>query len=355
MNHPVLSSLFSTDLAIDLGTANTLIFAKGRGIVVDEPSVIAFNKKTGVMEAVGTEAKDTIGRTPESIDALRPMKAGVIADFRAAQHMLSCFLKKAHDRKWLISPRVIIGVPSDITPVERRAVLDSVYRAKAREVYLVDQVVMGALGAGLQISEPGGNLIVDIGGGTSDVAVISLSGVVYSRSLRIAGEAMDAAIIDYLRNKYNLLIGARTAERIKINIGSAHPLKSNLQAEVRGRDLRQGIPAMVIVNDEEIRNALDPVISEIISGIRLALEHTPPELSGDIADRGIVLNGGGALLRGLDERIRLATGLPVLVAEDPLTTVVTGAGKMLNDFPLLQRMSRNVGFHVCDAMSFSAA
>jgi rod shape-determining protein MreB len=341
MNYPALSGLFSTDLAIDLGTANTLVFAKDKGIVIDEPSVVAINKRTGQIEAVGAEASAMIGRTPGGIEALKPMRDGVIADFSGAERMLNFFVRKAHDRKWLVHPRIIIGVPSEITPVEKRAVLDSAFRAKAREVYLVDQAMMGALGAGLPITEPGGNLIVDIGGGTTDVAVISLSGVVYARSVRVAGNAMDAAIIEYLKHKHNLLIGDRTAERVKISVGSAHPIHSQLQTEVKGRDLHLGMPKAVTVSDGEIREALAPVVAVIIAAVRNALEHTPPELSGDISERGVVLTGGGAFLRGLDARIRHATGLPVAVAAEPLTSVVTGTGKMLNDLTLLRRMSMN--------------
>jgi rod shape-determining protein MreB and related proteins len=341
MNYTALSGLFSTDLAIDLGTANTLVFAKDKGIVIDEPSVVAINKRTGQMEAVGEEANAMIGRTPGGIEALKPMRDGVIADFSGAERMLNFFVQKAHDRKYLVHPRIIIGVPSEITPVEKRAVLDSAYRAKAREVYLVDQAMMGALGAGLPITEPGGNLIVDIGGGTTDVAVISLSGVVYARSVRVAGNAMDAAIMDYLKHKHNLLIGDHTAERVKINVGSAYPVGSQLQTEVKGRDLQLGMPKTVTVSDGEIREALAPVVSVIISAVRNALEHTPPELSGDIFERGVVLTGGGAFLRGLDAKIRHETGLPVAVAAEPLTSVVNGTGKMLNDLRLLRRMSMN--------------
>ena len=341
MNYPALSGLFSTDLAIDLGTANTLVFAKDKGIVIDEPSVVAINKRTGQIEAVGADASAMVGRTPGSIEALKPMRDGVIADFSGAERMLNFFVRKAHERKWLVHPRIIIGVPSEITPVEKRAVLDSAFRAKAREVYLVDQAMMGALGAGLPITEPGGNLIVDIGGGTTDVAVISLSGVVYARSVRTAGNAMDAAIIEYLKQKHNLLIGDRTAERVKISVGSAHPTGTQLQAEAKGRDLLSGMPKSVTVSDGEIREALAPVVAVIIAAVCNALERTPPELSGDIAERGVVLTGGGALLRGLDAKIRHATGLPVVVAAEPLTSVVNGTGRMLNDWALLRRMSMN--------------
>jgi rod shape-determining protein MreB and related proteins len=341
VNYPSLSSLLSTDLAIDLGTANTLVFAKDKGIVIDEPSVVAVNKRTGQIEAVGTEAKAMIGRTPGGIEALKPLKDGVIADFSGAERMLTFFVQKAHNRNWMVRPRIVIGVPSEITQVEKRAVLDSAYRAKAREVYLVDQAMMGAIGAGLPVTEPGGNLIVDIGGGTTDVAVISLSGVVFSRSVRTAGNAMDAAIVDFLKRKYSLLIGDRTAENIKISVGSAHPVERKMQMEVKGRDFVEGMPKSVTVNDDEIREALSPIVSVIIAAVRNALEVAPPEISGDISERGVVLTGGGALLRGLDLKIRHETGLPVSIASEPLTSVVTGTGQILNDLKLLRKMSMN--------------
>jgi rod shape-determining protein MreB and related proteins len=341
MSLPALSGLFSTDLAIDFGTANTLVFAKNRGIVIDEPSVLAMNRRTGQIEAVGTEANEMVGRTPLDIEAVKPMRDGVIADFSGAERMLNFFVRKAHQRNWLVHPRIIIGVPSEITPVERRALLDSAYRARAREVYLLDQAMMGALGAGLPVTEPGGNLIVDIGGGTTDVAVISLSGVVYSRSVRTAGNAMDSAIIEHLKRKHTLLIGDRTAERVKIGIGSAHPAGNPVNMEVKGRDLHRGMPRTVSVNDGEIREALAPAVGVIVAAVRNALENKPPELCGDICERGVVLTGGVALLRGLDARIREATGLPVSIAADPLTCVVNGAGQMLGDLKLLRKMSMN--------------
>jgi rod shape-determining protein MreB len=341
MNYPTLSGLFSTDLAIDLGTANTLVFARDKGIVIDEPSVVAINKKTGQVEAVGNEANAMIGRTPGGMEALKPMRDGVIADFSGAERMLNFFVKKAHQRNWMVHPRIVISVPSEITQVERRAVIDSAYRSKAREVYLVDQSMMGAIGAGLPIEQPGGNLIVDIGGGTTDVAVLSLSGVVYSRSVRMAGNAMDAAIVEYMKAKYNLLIGERTAEKVKVEIGSAYPGNGNSKMEVKGRDLIKGMPRSVTAGDGEIREALSPVVAVIIAAVGNALERTPPELSGDISERGLLLTGGGALLRGLDEKIRQVTGLPVSIAADPLTAVVNGAGKMLNDMKLLRKLSVN--------------
>jgi rod shape-determining protein MreB len=326
-------------LAIDLGTANTLVFAKGKGIVVNEPSIVAINKTTGGVEAVGKEAKEMLGRTPGNIVAIRPMKDGVIADFKITERMLNYFIQKAHGRKMLVHPRIVIGVPSEITQVEKRAVIDSAYRAKASEVFLVEQAMVAAIGAGLPITEPSGNMIVDVGGGTTDVAVISLSGIVYSRSVRVAGNEMDDAIMQYLKRKYNLLVGERTAEHIKCNIGSAYPLDKPITMEIKGRHLIEGVPKTITVEDSEIREALSESVATIINAIRVALERTPPELSADISDHGIVLTGGGALLKNLDARIREETGLPVSIAEDPLASVALGTGKMLTDFKLLRRIA----------------
>jgi rod shape-determining protein MreB and related proteins len=334
-----LFSMFSSDLAIDLGTANTLVYAKGKGIVVNEPSIVAINKNTGEVEAVGKEAKEMLGRTPGNIVAIKPMKDGVIADFKVTEKMLNYFIQKAHNRKMLVHPRIVIGVPSEITQVEKRAVMDSAYRAKASEVHLVEQAMVAAIGAGLPITEPSGNMVVDIGGGTTDIAVISLSGIVYSRSVRMAGNQMDEAIMNYLKRKYNLLIGERTAEQIKIEIGSAYPLDKPLTMEIKGRNLIEGVPKTITIDDSEIREALSECISTIMNAIRVALERTPPELSADISDRGIVLTGGGALLKNLDKRIREETGLPVSIADDPLASVVLGTGKMLSDFKLLRKIS----------------
>jgi rod shape-determining protein MreB len=339
MNLRSLFSLFSSDLAIDLGTANTLVFAKGKGIIVNEPSIVAINKNTGDVEAVGREAKEMVGRTPGNIVAIRPMKDGVIADFKVTERMLNYFIQKAHGRKMLVHPRIIIGVPSEITQVEKRAVIDSAYHAKASEVYLVEQAMVAAIGAGLPITEPSGNMVVDIGGGTTDVAVISLSGIVYSRSVRVAGNAMDDAITQYLKRKYNLLVGERTAEQIKIQIGSAFPLEKPLTMEIKGHNVLEGLPRTITVDDSEIRDALAESVATIMNGIRVALERTPPELSADISDRGIVLTGGGAMLKGLDRRIRQETGVPVSIAEDPLASVVLGTGKMLTEFKLLRRIA----------------
>ena len=338
MNLRSVFGFFSSDLAIDLGTANTLVFAKGRGIVVNEPSIVAIDKNTKRVYAVGREAKDMLGRTPGDIVAIKPMKDGVIADFDITEVMLKYFIKQAHSRNHLISPRIVIGIPSEITQVEKRAVQESALRAKASEVYLVEQAMAAAIGAGMPITEACGNLIVDIGGGTTDIAVISLSGIVYSRSVRIAGNEMDEAIIQYIKRRHNLLIGERTAEMIKIQLGSAAPLEPSLTMEIKGRNLIEGVPKTVTITDEEIRNALSDGIGIIINAIKVALERTPPELSADIMDRGIVLTGGGALLKRLDKRLAAETGLPVFIAEDPLSSVVIGTSKMLTDFKLLRRI-----------------
>jgi len=307
--------------------------------VVNEPSAVALDERTGEVQAVGKEAKEMLGRTPTHIRVVRPLKNGVIADFKVTEKMLSYFIQKAQQRKTLVHPRIVISVPSEITEVEKRAVAESAYRAKAADVHLVEQAMMAAIGAGLPVTEPGGNMVVDIGGGTTDVAVISMSGIVYSRSLRIAGNHMDEAIANYLKRKYNLLIGERTAEQIKIEIGSAHTLGKPLTIEIKGRSLIEGVPKTVTVNDSEIRETLSESVSTIVSAIRAALERTPPELSADVSDRGIVLVGGGALLKNLDKRIREETGLSVCIADDPLCCVVLGAGKILNDFRLLRKIS----------------
>ena len=332
-------SLFSNDLAIDLGTANTCVFARGQGIVLNEPSIVAVNNVNDQIEAVGTEAKEMLGRTPGSITAIRPMRDGVIADFDAAEKMLGYFIKKSHGRKRFIRPRLVIGVPSEITQVERRAVKDSAYRAKASEVHLVEEGMAAAIGAGLPITEASGNMIVDIGGGTTDIAVVSLAGIVYSKSVRVAGNAMDEAITQFVRREHDLLIGERTAEKIKIELGSAAPLFPPKQMEVKGRHVLEGKPTSIILNDQEVREALAEPVRMILRAVRDALERIPPELSADVCDRGIVLSGGGALLQNLDERLRSETGLPVQVAEDPLSSVVLGAGKMLSDFELLRKVS----------------
>jgi rod shape-determining protein MreB len=333
-----LLSLFSADLAIDLGTVNTRVYAGGKGIVVNEPSAVALDNRTGEVQAVGKEAKEMLGRTPGNLRVVKPMKDGVIADFKVTEKMLNYFIQKAHQRRTLVHPRIVISVPSEITQVEKRAVTDAAYRAKAAEVHLVEQAMMAAIGAGLPVTAPGGNMVVDIGGGTTDVAVISLSGIVYSRSLRIAGNHMDEAIANYLKRKYNLLIGERTAEQIKIEIGSAYTLDKPLTMEIKGRSLIEGRPKTITVDDSEIREALGESVSTIVSAIRMALERTPPELSADISDCGIVLAGGGALLKNLDKRIREETGLPVCIADDPLCCVVLGTARILNDFKFLRRI-----------------
>jgi rod shape-determining protein MreB len=321
-----LFSMFSNDLAIDLGTANTVVYAKNKGIVLNEPSIVAINKITNRVEAVGREAKEMLGRTPGNIVAIRPMKDGVIADFDTTEQMLKYFIKKAHNRDYLISPRVVIGVPSEITQVEKRAVKESALRAKVSEVYLVEEAMAAAIGAGLPITEPSGNMIIDIGGGTTDIAVISLSGIVYSRTVKVAGDEMDEAIIQYIKRKHNLLIGERTAEQIKIEIGSAFPLDKEMTMGIKGRNLIDGIPKNIQITDTEIREALSDCITTIINALRVALERTPPELSADIVDRGIVLTGGGALLKNLDKRIMEETKLPVFIAENPLFGVALGTG-----------------------------
>jgi len=337
-----LFSIFSTDLAIDLGTANTLVFVKGKGIVINEPSVVAVHKnpRTGKDEvwAVGEEAKQMLGRTPGSIRAIRPMKDGVIADFEVTEDMLRYFIIKAHRRKTLVKPMIVICVPFGITEVEKRAVRDSAMSAGALEVHLIEEPMAAAIGSGLPISEPSGNMVVDIGGGTTEVAVISLAGIVFSQSVRVAGDKMDEAIVQYIKRKYNLLIGERTAEEIKINIGVAHSSAPLKKMEVKGRDLVAGIPKTLEVSSEEILEALSEAINAIVETVRLALERTPPELASDIVDKGIVLAGGGALLSHMDVLLREETGLPVMLAEDPLCCVALGAGKVLDDLDLLREI-----------------
>jgi rod shape-determining protein MreB len=331
---------FGSGLAIDLGTANTCVFAPGKGIVVSEPSVIAFNAATGAVEAVGTDAREMLGRCPTTLRPVRPIRDGVIADFDAAERMLTHFIRKAHQQTgaW-VRPRVVIGVPTEITPVERRAVKDSARRAKASEVYLIDEPIAAAVGAGLPISDAAGNMIIDIGGGTTDIAVISLLGVVIGRSVRVAGDAMDEAIIQYLRRCHDLLIGERTAEEIKIRIGSATKLDCALTMEVRGRHIGKGVPKKIVVSDAEIRDALSEPLRMILKTVRETLDQIPPEMSADIYDRGIALCGGGSLLRHLDECLRQETNLPVQIIENPLAAVVLGAGKMLSDQELLKKLS----------------
>ncbi len=333
-----LFSLFSSDLAIDLGTANTLIFAAGKGIIVNEPSIIAVNKITNEVEAVGKEAKEMLGRTPGNIVAIKPMKDGVIADFRHTEKMLNYFIQKAHNRKMMVHPRIVIGVPSEITQVEKRAVMDSAYRAKASEVHLVEQAMVAAIGAGLPITEPGGNMVVDIGGGTTDIAVISLAGIVYSRSVRMAGNQMDEAVMTYLKRKYNLLIGERTAEELKISVGSAFPTAGPKSAEIRGRDVGTGLPRNVTISGEQLRKAMDPPLARMVAAVRATLDRCPPELAGDLVDHGVVLTGGGSLLRGVDARLQYELGIPVVVAERPLESVVLGTATVVEHFDQLQKV-----------------
>ena len=334
--------LFSNDLAIDLGTANTLVYVRGRGIVFSEPSVVAVQKDYRGMKrvlAVGKEAKMMVGRTPGHIIAIRPMREGVIADFEVTREMLRYFIRKAHNRKTLVRPRIIICVPYGITEVEKRAVKESAMSAGAREVYLIEEPMAAAIGAGLPITEPSGNMIVDIGGGTTEVAVISLAGIVLSQSVRVAGDKMDEAIIQYMKRKYNLLIGESTSERIKMTIGTAYPTDEILTMPVKGRDLVAGIPKTIEINSDEIRDSMIEPINTIVNAVRVALERTPPELASDIVDKGIVLAGGGALLRHIDVLLREETGLPITTSDDPLAAVVLGTGKALDELDLLRKVA----------------
>lgn len=338
-----LLGLFSSDLAIDLGTANTLVYVKGKGIVLSEPSVVAVrtdNRSKNKVLAVGSEAKKMLGRTPGNIVAIRPMRDGVIADFDITEAMLSHFIKKVHNnRQKFVRPRIIIAVPSGITQVEKRAVKESAESAGAREVFLIEEPMAAAIGAGLPITEPTCNMVVDIGGGTTEVAVISLAGIVHSRSLRVAGDRIDEAIMQYIKRRYNLLIGERTAEVIKTTIGNAYPDLENIETiEVKGRDLVSGIPKILTIDSEEIRQAISEQIDAIVECVRIVLEQTPPELAADIVDRGIVLTGGGALLKGLDRLLKESTGLPITVADDPLSTVAQGAGMSLDNIEMLRQV-----------------
>ncbi len=338
-----LYGLFSNDLAIDLGTATTLIYVKGKGIVSCEPSVVAVQRDARggkKVLAVGKEAKEMLGRTPGTIVAVRPLRDGVIADFEITEAMLRYFISRAHNRRTLVKPRIIICVPFGITEVEKRAVKESAESAGAREVFLIEEPMAAAIGAGLPITEPSGNMVVDIGGGTTEVAVISLAGIVYSQSVRVGGDKMDDAIIAYMKRKYNLLIGEQTAERVKCTIGNAHPGEEQATTmEVKGRDMVAGVPKTVIVNSDEIRDALSEPINAIVEAVMTALERTPPELSADIVDKGIVLTGGGALLRDLDVLLREETGLPVMVCDDPISAVVLGSGKTLDHLDLLREVT----------------
>jgi len=330
---------FSNELAIDLGTANTVVYAQGKGIVFNEPSVVAVHVRTKQILAFGNEAKQMLGRTPESITAIRPMKDGVIADFKITEALLRYVIQKAHNRGRFIRPKTIICIPSGITEVEKKAVKDSAISAGCSQVHLVEETIAAALGVGLPIEEPSGNMIVDVGGGTTEVTVLSLSGIVYSKSIRIGGDEMDEAIIQFIKRKYSLLIGLRTAEQVKMTVGSAHPLHEEKTMDIKGRDLIEGIPKTLTIKSEEIREAISEIVIAIMDAVRTALERTPPELSSDIADRGIVLTGGGALLQNLDLRIREETGLPVTLGDDPLMSVALGAGKMINRPDFLSRVA----------------
>jgi len=333
-----LLGLFSNDIGIDLGTANTLVYVKDQGIVLREPSVVAVRSGTSQVLAVGDEAKRMLGRTPGNIVAVRPLKDGVIADFEMTESMLRHFITKVHNRKW-VRPRVVIAVPSGITEVEKRAVKESAAHAGAREVYLIEEPMAAAIGVGLPVQDAAGNMIVDVGGGTTEVALISLSGIVFSRSVRVAGDELDEAIAGYMKRAYNLMIGERTAEEIKIKIGSAYPIDKETSMEVKGRDLVAGLPKTLAITSQEVREALLEPIATIVESVRVTLERCPPELSADLVDRGLVLAGGGALLRGLDRLLQEETGLPVHIAEDPLSAVAEGTGRALSEIKFLRQVA----------------
>jgi rod shape-determining protein MreB len=331
-------SFLGRDMAVDLGTANTLVYVRGKGIVLNEPSVVAINTNTSGILAVGTEAKRMIGRTPGNIVAIRPLKDGVIADFETTERMLRYFIQKVHRRRHFAKPRIVVCVPSGITGVEQRAVKDAGYQAGARKVYIIEEPMAAAIGSGLPVHEPTGNMVVDIGGGTTEVAVISLGGIVTSRSIRTGGDEKDGAIISYVKKEYSLMLGERTAEEIKMAIGSAFPMPDEPHAEIRGRDLVSGLPKTIVVSAEEIRKAIEEPVNAIVDAVKTTLDKCPPELSGDVMDRGIVLTGGGALLRGLDERLRHETGMPIHITDSPLHSVAMGAGKCVEEFEALQQV-----------------
>jgi len=331
-------SLIGRDMAVDLGTANTLVYVRGKGLVLDEPSVVAMNTATGEIIAVGHEAKRMIGRTPDNIEAIRPLKDGVIADFEATEQMLRWFIQSVHHRRYFAKPRMVICVPSGITAVEQRAVKEAGYQAGARQVYIIEEPMAAAIGAGLPVHEPTGNMVVDIGGGTTEVAVISLGGIVTSQSIRTGGDELDAAIIQYVKKEYSLMLGERTSEEIKMAIGSAFPSPDEPHAEIRGRDLVSGLPKTIVVSAEEIRKAIEEPVNSIIDAVKTTLDKCPPELSGDVMDRGIVITGGGALLKGIDERLRHETGMPIHITERPLDSVALGAGKCVEEFEALQQV-----------------
>jgi rod shape-determining protein MreB and related proteins len=331
-------SLIGRDMAVDLGTANTLVYVRGRGIVLNEPSVVAVNTNTQGIVAVGSHAKRMIGRTPENIVAIRPLKDGVIADFDTTERMLRYFIQQVHRRRRFAQPRIIICVPSGITAVERRAVKDTAYAAGARRCYIIDEPMAAALGAGLPVHEPTGNMIVDIGGGTTEVAVISLGGIVAGQSVRTAGDELDQAIIEYVKKEHSLMLGERTAEQIKMTIGSAFPLDDEPSAELRGRDMVSGLPKTIVMDAAEIRKAMEVPIGDIVDAVKATLDRTPPELAADVMDRGIVITGGGALLRGLDDLLRAETGMAVSIAENPLSSVALGSGRCIEEFDTLQQV-----------------
>ncbi|HEX6875278.1 MAG TPA: rod shape-determining protein [Nocardioidaceae bacterium] len=332
------NSFIGRDMAVDLGTANTLVYVRGKGVLLDEPSVVALNATTGEILAVGHDAKRMIGRTPDNITAIRPLQDGVIADFESTEQMLRFFIQQVHRRRYFAKPRLVVCVPSGITAVEQRAVKEAGYQAGARRVYIVEEPMAAAIGANLPVHEATGNMVVDVGGGTTEVAVISLGGIVTSLSIRTAGDDLDQAIIAWMKKEYSLMLGERTAEEIKMTLGSAFPLPQEPEAEVRGRDMISGLPKTVVISSAEVRQALEEPLHAIVDAVRSTLDQTPPELAGDIMDRGLVLTGGGALLRGLDERLRHETGMPVHIAEDPLHSVAMGAGKCVEEFEALQQV-----------------
>ena len=329
-------SFLGRDMAVDLGTANTLVYVRGKGIVLNEPSVVAINTNNKGILAVGTEAKRMIGRTPGNIVAIRPLKDGVIADFETTERMLRYFIQKVHRRRHFAKPRVVVCVPSGITGVEQRAVEQAGYQAGARRVYIIEEPMAAAIGAGLPVHEPTGNMVVDIGGGTTEVAVISLGGIVTSQSIRVAGDELDSAIISYVKKEYSLMLGERTAEEIKMAIGSAFPSPDEPHAEIRGRDLVSGLPKTIVVSAEEIRKAIEEPVNQIVDAVKTTLDKCPPELSGDVMDRGIVLTGGGALLKGIDERLKHETGMPIHITDSPLHSVAMGSGKCVEEFEALK-------------------
>jgi rod shape-determining protein MreB len=334
----VANSILGRDMAVDLGTANTLVYVRGRGVLLNEPSVVALDAETQEILAVGSEAKQMLGRTPGGITAIRPLKDGVIADFESTEQMLRLFIQRVHRRRYFAKPRLVICVPSGITAVEQRAVKEAGYQAGARRVYIVEEPMAAAIGAGLPVHEATGNMVVDVGGGTTEVAVISLGGVVTSLSIRTAGDDLDAAIVSWMKKEYSLMLGERTAEEVKLTLGSAFPLAQEPEAEIRGRDLVSGLPRSVLVSSADVRLALEEPLQDIVDAVRTTLDRTPPELAGDIMDRGLVLTGGGALLRGLDERLRHETGMPVHIADDPLHSVAIGAGRCVEDFDALNQV-----------------